>query len=150
MTKGFHNAKFYTEDGQQVSRKGRKRSTIYGSSEFKAFNLLNGFLEKHKVVHEQTLKGKTKQGTKTTRFVFQADFYFPLIKLDLEISPAFHQTYKKVVDGDLKRVKLLKEKLGVKIMVIGDLDLNQPRIEEIKTQIDSFDMSPEVLDYYFA
>lgn len=148
MPKGFHNAKFYNEDGQQVTKLGRKKSTIYGSSEFKAFNLLNGFLEKHKAIHEQQLKGKTKKGSKTVPFRFSADFYFPLLKLDLEISPAFHKTYKKVVERDLVRTKLLKEKLGVKTMVIGDLDLNEARIEEIKAQIDSLEISPEVLDYY--
>lgn len=148
MVKGFHNARFYLKNGKQVKKLGQKRCKIYGSSELKALQLFNGFFEKHKVVHEQALKGKTSKGSKTIPFRFSADFYFPLLKLDLETNPAWHKHYEKVVIRDQKRLKLLKEKLGVETMVLEDSDLNPARIAEICQQIESLDISPEVLDYY--
>jgi len=148
MPKGFHNVKFYLKNGKQVSKLGQKRCKIYGSSELKALQLFNGFFEKHKVIHEQVLKGKTSKGSKTVPFRFSADFYFPLLKLDLETSPAWHKRYEPVVIRDRRRLKLLKEKLGIETMVLGDLDLNPARIAEICREIESLDISPEVLDYY--
>lgn len=149
MPKGFHNSKFHLKNGNEVKRKGYKKQDIYGTIELKAMQLFNGFFEEHKVIHEKCIKGKTSKGSKTTRFVFWADFFFPLKKLDLEIDPVFHKTYLKVVNRDLIRTSLLKRKHNVNTMRIGALDLNLQRIDEIKAQIDALPISPEVLDYYW-
>jgi len=150
MPKGFHNAKFYDSKGEQLDIKcnGAHKSEIFGALELKAYNLLNGFLEKHKAIHEHKVKGKTSKGTKTVSFRFFLDFYLPLKRADLEIDPLFHKTYKPVVIRDKLRDKVLKSNLHINTIRIGALDLNSEGIRQIKAKIEAIPNSTEILDHW--
>ncbi len=152
---GFSNCKFYNVNGLLVNKKGNKRKDIYGKTEIKFLNVFNGFIEENNIIHEKTLKGKLTRKElkvmdyKNPNFVFYADFYLPNKKLDIEINPAFHKSYKPVFNRDKKREKLLKDKLHVKTFKITPKELNDiKRVKEIINEINKIPISKEVLTYY--
>jgi len=128
-----------------------KRLTyLYSPLEFKSLQLFNGFFETRKVFHELPIK--LKDDKNKTHF-YHLDFYDLATNTNIEISPKFHETYKKVKDSDNLRSHLLKSKLGIKTLEIKANNIKDKTLEkQIKKTIRIIKKSKpnnRILDNYF-
>lgn len=100
--KGFSaNSHNYTRD-----------KNVYSISEllFKELleqNNINGFIHEHKISVNDLIMHK---------HFYHLDFYFPSLKIAIEINPLFHYTYANVAIRDKIRTSLLKRKHNIKVL----------------------------------
>ena len=137
--KGFANHK--------QNRKRDKHIFTIAESQFKAL------ADKRNLhyLHEFKVKVKDHFGTLHN---YKLDFYFPLCKTDIEISPDFHNTYLLVKTRDTLRAKLL-EKHGIKSYHIfaktqPKTQIDYPRAIALLEQIQNSSVSRETLISYFG
>lgn len=99
-SKGFSNGSILNQ---------ARDSHIYTKAEQLFKNLCESF--NLNPVHELKIKVKDSENR---LHLFKLDFYFQDSKIDVEISPAFHKTYRIVAIRDKLKAKLLK-KDGIKV-----------------------------------
>jgi very-short-patch-repair endonuclease len=82
-----------------------RNKNVYSEAE----NQFKELLEQHNIkdyLHEFKVKVRDIRGKIRT---YHIDFYFPSLKLAIEINPMFHYTFKTVVTRDKLRALLLKK-----------------------------------------
>jgi hypothetical protein len=129
-----------------------RNPSVFTDAELKAKEIFDSFELSY--VHEARISLKDAQNRPHH---FKLDFLFPDCRIDLEISPEFHKTYKLVVKRDLLRERLLK-KAGIRQMTISApcKKLNGtvkclPDVNELRNfarMVKAAQKSPECLTYY--
>lgn len=102
IRKGFSaNAHNYSRDAKIFSIAEELFKEVLESEGFKNY------------VHELKIIVKD---TVLNSHIYHIDFYFPSLKLAIEINPLFHYTYQNVLIRDQLRSKLLARKHGIKTL----------------------------------
>lgn len=87
-------------------------SAIFTDAEKQAKAIFDAFELSY--VHELRIQLKD---SRNSRHCYKLDFFFPNCRIDVEISPDFHETYKLVAIRDVLRERLLR-KAGIRTFTI--------------------------------
>lgn len=101
--KGFGNAAILN---------AKRNPNVFTNAEAKAAEIFDSFGLSYE--HEVRIQLKD---SKNRLHCFKLDFFFPECRIDVEISPDFHETYKLVKIRDVLRERLLK-KAGIRVLTI--------------------------------
>ena len=138
----FHNYKRISDSYSIAENLFREQLELNG---------ITNYLHEHKVTIKDILGNMHN---------YHLDFYMPSIKLCIEISPLFHQTYLTVAVRDKLRTSLLKRKLGIKTVVvrvhfrirkgITETFINPVDVKSVMSEIKKLGKNPnkETLTYY--
>lgn len=142
--KGFHNCFHnYGHDGE-----------VFTESEQLYMDIIAKEFPELPVLHE-TLMKFNEDGNKSHYWV---DFFFPTLRIVVEINPAWHEHYEPVVARDKVKARLLATRqniLSIPVRIKGKIVNGrwQPRLNQEDTRkslkiLKEAQISPECLNYY--
>jgi very-short-patch-repair endonuclease len=101
--KGFANA---------AALNAKRDPHVFTDAEAKAAQIFDSF----NVSYEHEVKIQLKD-SRNRLHCYKLDFFFPESRIDVEISPDFHKSYKLVAKRDVLRKRLLK-RAGIRVLTI--------------------------------